>query len=204
MGAFASALAVLMLAIFLPAAVRAQQPAGSSVPPMVQRAMPGAGQQALQPLAGMWRVEKSLYVAIGTPDHPVLSANMVTHREWIGDGRFLRDTTEGIIGGMPYFRTGFLGYNNIDRRYEWVTADNVTPTLMSYRAKTGSGVQMPIDMAGSFSDLGLTGEQNVGKTIPMRTLIRVENNDRNVFEIYFTPPGGAEVLADRMVFMRVK
>ena len=166
--------------------------------------MPGAGQQALQPLAGMWRVEKSLYVAIGTPDHPVLSANMVTHREWIGDGRFLRDTTEGIIGGMPYFRTGFLGYNNIDRRYEWVTADNVTPTLMSYRAKTGSGVQMPIDMAGSFSDLGLTGEQNVGKTIPMRTLIRVENNDRNVFEIYFTPPGGAEVLADRMVFMRVK
>lgn len=63
---------------------------------------------------------------------------------------------------------------------------------------------MPIDMAGSFSDLGLTGEQNVGKTIPMRTVIRVENRDRHVFEIYFTPPGRTEVLADRMVFTRMR
>ncbi|MGJ7608564.1 hypothetical protein ACSFA7_29800 [Variovorax sp. LT1R20] len=52
-------------------------------------------------------------------------------------------------------------------------------------------------------NLGITGEENVGKSIPMRTVIRIENENRHVFEIYFTPPGGSEVLADRMVFTRV-
>lgn len=61
----------------------------------------------------------------------------------------------------------------------------------------------PIDMKGQFTDLGITGEQNVGKNIPMRTVVRIENENRHVFEIYFTPPGGTEVLADRMVFTRV-
>lgn len=202
MRTFGIALVVMALAIQISAAT-AQQTGTASVPPMVQRAMPGPGQHALQPLAGTWRVEKSLYVAIGTPDHPALGQNMITHREWIADGRFLRDTTEGAIGGTPYFRTGLLGYNNMERRYEWVTADNFTPTLMSYRAAKGTGVHMPIDMAGSFSDLGVTGEQNVGKTIPMRTVIRIQNNDRHVFEIHFTPPGKKEILADRMVFTRM-
>jgi hypothetical protein len=54
------------------------------------------------------------------------------------------------------------------------------------------------------ADPGVTGEANVGKPIPMRTVIRIESNDRNVFEIYFTPPGRKEILADRMVFTRVK
>jgi len=195
---------VLMAAVIQIPRATAQQTAPASVPPMAQRAMPGPGQQALQPLAGTWRVEKSLYVAIGTPERPALGENMITRREWIADGRFLRDTTEGSFGGRPYFRTGFLGYNNMERRHEWVTADNFTPTLMSYRAAKAAGIRMPIDMAGSFSDLGVTGEQNVGKIIPMRTVIRIENDDRHVFEIYFTPPGRKEVLADRMVFTRMK
>jgi hypothetical protein len=176
------------------------------LPPMVQRAQPGAGQRALQPLAGTWKVEKSLFVAIGTPDKPVRGENMTTKREWIGDGRFLHDVTQGSFNGQPYFRAGFLGYNNMDQRYEWVTADNFTPTLMAYQARSGSGPNatgQPIDMKGQFTDLGITGEQNVGKNVPMRTVVRIENENRHVFEIYFTPPGGTEVLADRMVFTRV-
>jgi len=92
----------------------------------------------------------------------------------------------------------------MDKRYEWTTADNFTPILMAYRAADGSGVSMPIVMSGTFTDPGVTGEQNVGKSIPMRTVIRIESNDRHVFELYFTPPGGKEVLADRMVFTRIK
>jgi hypothetical protein len=114
------------LALAFAAAVFPQS-APPDVPPMARRAAPGAGQHALQPLVGTWRVDKKLFVAVGTPDHPALGENMTTHREWIADGRFLRDTTEGTIGGKPYFRTGLLGYNNMDHRYEWVTADNFTP-----------------------------------------------------------------------------
>lgn len=182
----------------------AQQRANDApIPPLVRRTMPGPGQQALQPLAGTWRAEMSLHVAIGTPDRPAVG-ELTTQREWVGDGRFLRDTTEGTLAGRPYFRTGLLGYNNMERRHEWVTADNFTPILMSYRAAKGAGVRMPIRMDGTFTDPGVTGEDNVGRSIPMRTVIRIESDDRHVFELYFTPAGKKEVMASRMVFTRVK
>jgi hypothetical protein len=181
--------------------VRADQP---DPPPFVQRAQPGPGQAALQPLVGKWKVEKSLYVAVGTPEHPAKGESMVTERVWIANGRFLQDVTRGTIGGQSYFRTGFLGYNNMDRCYEWVTADGFTPTMMIYRGTPGAGPIFPATLQGSFTDLGVTGEKNVGKLVRMRTVIRIEGDDRHVFEIYFTAPNAKEVLADRMIYTRLR
>jgi hypothetical protein len=49
----------------------------------------------------------------------------------------------------------------------------------------------------------VVSEATVGKAIGMRTVIRIEANDRHVFELYLTPPGGKEQLADRSVYTRV-
>jgi hypothetical protein len=199
-----TALALLATVSPLAADPQTAAPSAAGVPAIVQRTAPGPGHKALEPLVGDWRVEKQLFVAIGSPGHPATSEGMTTHRAWIGDGRFLHDVTRGSIGGRPYYRAGFLGFNTMDRRYEWTTADNFTPILMSYQATTGSGVTQPIQMAGTFTDPGVTGEHNVGKSIPMRTVIQIEGPDKHVFELYFTPPGKPEVLADRMVFTRIK
>ena len=48
---------------------------------------------------------------------------------------------------------------------------------------------MPIDLTGVFTDQGVVNEQTVGKSVGMRTVIRIESKDRHVFELYFTPPG---------------
>jgi len=174
------------------------------LPALARRTAPGPGQQALAPLVGRWRVEKRIFVAMGSPEKPALSNGMTTERHWVGNGRFLADTTTGAVAGRPYFRTGLLGYNVMERRYEWTTADNVTPILMSYRARAGSGVTRPIDMRGSFVDPGVLGEANVGKPVAMRTRIRIIDRDHHIFEIYFAPPGGREMLADRMIFTRIR
>lgn len=171
-------------------------------PPIVARTAPGPNHKALEPLVGDWKVEKQLFVAIGTPDKPAKSEGMTAHREWIGDGRFLHDVTRGKIGGQPYYRAGFLGYNTMDKRYEWTTADNFTPILMAYRGAPGGA--RPLTMTGTFTDPGVTGEANVGKTIPMRTVITINSPDQHTFELYFTAPGKPEQLADRMVFTRIK
>ena len=63
---------------------------------------------------------------------------------------------------------------------------------------------MPIEVTGSFTDQGVVGEASVGKAVGQRTLIRIESPDRQVSELYFTPPGAKEQLAMRMVFTRVK
>jgi hypothetical protein len=194
---FASIAILLCANVVAPAA---DQP---TAPPFVQRARPGPGQQSLQALAGRWKVEKSLYVAVGTADHPALSETMTTERVWIGDGRFLQDTTRGTIGGQPYFRTGLLGYNNMEHCFEWVTADAFTPILMIYRGSKNAGPKLPASLEGKFTDLGVLGESNVGKVVPMRTVMRIADEDHHEFDIYFAPAGGKEILADKMVFTRV-
>ena len=66
-----------------------------------------------------------------------------------------------------------------------------------------SGPQQPIDMNGAFTDQGVAGEETVGKRVGVPTVIRIDNNDRHTFELYFKRPGDKEVLALRSVYVRV-
>jgi hypothetical protein len=58
-------------------------------------------------------------------------------------------------------------------------------------------------MSGEFTDQGVLGEAIAGKTVGMRTVIRIEADDRHVIELYFTPPGDQERLMDRSVYSRI-
>jgi quinol monooxygenase YgiN len=173
------------------------------LPAWVQRGMKGAGHSAMAPLVGSWRVEMSIYGTMGrSPDMPPLvSRDIRATRNWIADGHYLEETMEGTVDGKPYWRRGWLGYSNIDRRYEWVTVAPLVP-MMIYLGKPGSGERMPIDVSGVFTDQGVVSEPTVGKPVVQRTVIRIESNDRQVSELYFTPPGGKPQLALRLVYTR--
>src|SRR5262245_20837484 len=179
----------------------AQQP---GPPAWVQRGIPGAGHAALAPLAGTWRTEVSIYGTMGrSPDlPPIVSRDVRTTRVWVADGQYLEDTTEGTVDGQPYWRRGWLGYSILDRRYEWVTIAPRVP-MMIYLGKPGSGARLPIEVSGVFTDQGVISEQTVGKPVGQRTVFRIEGDDRHVSELYFTPPGGREQLALRLVYTRV-
>jgi hypothetical protein len=135
---------------------------------------------------------------------PITSSDLTCHRTWIDGGRFLEDTTQGTVAGGPYWRKGWLGYDNMDRRYEWVTIDAINSMMMSYSGAPGSGARQPIIMDGVFTDQGVAGEDTVGKAVKMRTVIRIEDDDHHVIELYFTRPGEKEALAQRQVYTRVK
>ncbi len=185
---------------------RGKAPAAQqAVPNWASRGIPGAGHAALAPLVGSWRVELSIYGTMGrSPDlPPIVSNDIRTTRVWVADGQYIEDTTEGAVEGQPYWRRGWLGYSNIDRRYEWVTIAPRVP-MMIYLGKPGSGEQMPIDVTGVFTDQGVVSEQTVGKPVVQRTVFRIESNDRHISELYFTPPGGKERLALRLVYTRIK
>ena len=184
---------------------KAQSTTQPAVPPWVQRGIPGAGHATLAPLVGSWSVELSIYGTSGrSPDlPPIISHDIRTTRVWIADGQYIEDTTEGTVEGKPYWRRGWLGYSNLDRRYEWVTVGPRVP-MMIYLGKPGSGEHMPIEVSGVFTDQGVVSERTVGKPVAQRTVIRIENNDHHVFELYFKPPAGNEQLALRMVYKRTK
>jgi Protein of unknown function (DUF1579) len=187
-----------------PAAGRAAAP---DMPAWLRRSQPGPGHAALQPLVGTFRQHKEIFGGLlGRPkDAPtIVSDDVTTTRRWVGGGRWMEDVSEGSILGGPYWRHGWLGYSNMDQRFEWVTVDGFNTTLMSYAAAPKSGEKAPLDMVGQFTDQGVVGEATVGKTVSMRTVIRIENQDRHVFELYFTPPGEKEYLVDRTSYTRVK
>jgi hypothetical protein len=181
----------------------APMPAQEDMPIFLRRGLPGPGHAALKPLEGTWRVQMSVYIVLGTRDKPAVSNEIICRREWVAGGRYLRDVTEGTLAGAPYYRQGLLGYSNVDQRYEWVTVDGTNANMMIYLGSTGAGPQVPIIMSGVFTDQGWLGEETAGKAVGMRTVIRIENNDRHIFDLYFTPPGGEEVLVDRKVYSRI-
>jgi hypothetical protein len=180
------------------------QPSQKAPPPFVTRGIPGPGQAAMKPLVGDWRVKMSLFAAMGTPEKPVVSTAIRTHRAYVAGGRFLADETKGMFGGQPYYRRGTLGYSNMDQRYEWVTQDGLNSMMMIYQGAPRSGPHFPAVLYGSFTDQGLLGEAYVGKTMRQRTVIDILDNDHHRMEIYFTPPGGKERLIDRKEFTRIR
>ena len=178
--------------------------ASTDVPPWVRRGLPGPGHAAIAPLAGTWRVQMGIYATLGRSADapPITSDDIVTRRQWVAGGRYLEDTTEGTLAAFHYWRRGWLGYDNMAARYEWVTIDETNAGMMRYVSRTGSGPRTRIDLFGTFVDQGVAGEAFVGKTVPMRTVIRIEGPDRHVIELYFTPPGRKEALATRAVYTR--
>ena len=202
--------AALFIAALTPAWARpdgggpaARVAAQEEIPPWARRGLPGPNHAALQPLAGTWRVQMSLYTLIGTPEQPAVSNDLLCRREWVAGDRYLQDVTQGTIGGETYWRLGLLGYSTMDQRYEWVTIDRVNTMLMIYLGAPNSGQRRPISMSGTFTDQGVLGEDTVGQPVGMRTVITIESDDRHLIDLYFTPPGGEEFLLDRKVYTRV-
>lgn len=185
-------------------AAAAESPASGAAPNWVRRGLPGPGHAALAPLVGTWHVTMGIYATMGRrdTDPPITSDDIVAHREWVGDGRYLEDTTQGTIEGSRYWRRGWLGYSNMDRDYEWVTIDALNSEMMSYASRRGSGPAKTISLDGVFTDQGVAGEQFAGKRIRMRTLIRIDDNDHHTIELYFTRPGDKERLATRATYTR--
>ncbi len=179
--------------------------AQQEAPAWVRRGIPGAGHATLTPLVGKWRAQLSLYGTMGrSPDlPPIVSDDITTTREWVADGQYIEDRTEGTVNGQPYWRRGWLGYSNMNRRYEWVTIAPRVP-MMFYVGEPGSGERLPIEMTGVFTDQGVVNEQTVGKPVGQRTVIHIESNERHDFEQHFTPPGGSEQLAMRIAYTRVE
>ena len=194
---------ILLFVLAFPAL--AQNPPGQPVPAWQQRGQAGPGQAALDRLVGSWNVELSIYATMGRSADlpPIVSNDIRTNRAWTANRYYVEDTTEGTVAGQPYFRKGWLGYSNIDQRYEWVTIAPLVP-MMIYLGKPGSGEKMPIEVTGTFTDQGVVSEKSVGKSVVQRTVFRIESEDRHVSELYFTPPGGKEQLAMRLVYTRTE
>jgi len=175
----------------------------SEIPIAVRNGLPTELHRRLDTLVGRYDVDKYTYFLGGTPENPIRSTLECDIR-WLDEtgGRVLSVEDSGLLVGAPYFRRGLLSYASMDDRYEWVTIDNVTSAQMQFKGTPGTGSDDEIWMSGSFTDPGVLGDEYIGKSIGIRTLIRIDSPDQHVIEMHFTPPGEPERLADHMTCTR--
>jgi hypothetical protein len=174
--------------------------AAATLPASTRLALPGAQHQWLNPLVGQWAVEMFVYPAPGQA--PIVSKDMSAKREWLLDGRYLREELQGTFAGYPSSRIAVLSFNNLDERWELSTVDSFEPGQMWY---AGRSVGSPgrFELHGESTEAGL-GPTPTGRKRDLRFEFEITDANKHVQRIYVKYPGAAEQLFVEQRFTRVR
>lgn len=159
---------------------------------------PGPEHRWLDPLVGTFAVEMLVYPGPGA--EPVVSKEVGATREWILGGRYLREELRGAVFGQPSARDGVLGYNRLERRFEWVTQDTFEPGQMIYLGRGDAGPRT-FSMYGESTEAGF-GAEPTGRKRNLRFEFEIIDRNRNVQRIFATFPGQDEYLFVEQRFTR--
>ena len=186
------------------------------VPKMYALGEPGEAHRFLAPLVGEWNAVLHMYPGGGTT---VTSVGLKSRKRLILDGRqIFEEIYEGTIAGWPHRKVTMLGYNAINQRYEFVTADNFDTQQMTYRGTRdeNSGI---ITMTSAYTQAAyadiVSGDElsrAVGKPVSWRSVVGIEMTIRDVLTItsadehrlqmYFRLAAGEEGLGAEYLYSR--
>lgn len=181
---------ILYLALSLAAAVaaaQAQEPPRMSaeekaaMEAMAAAATPGEAHKVLDAFAGEWDVEFSMWPAPGAD--PIRLEGTSSAR-WILGGRWLEQRFRSEFMGEPFEGLGYLGYDNVKKRYVGSWMDTMSTWPMSTEGR--------VDANGDLVWKGKTFDPMAGREIEIRDRTRVVNSDYFIAEMYAPGPDGKE------------
>jgi Protein of unknown function (DUF1579) len=178
----------------------AEQNAPSAIARMM---VPGPEYDLIRALEGGWSVQQRVWPGPGA--EPIALAPMVAERRLIGEA-FLQEIMKPAPGSEqePFARHAYLSFNNVDRRYEYVSLDTRYPRTMyetSFDAERAHRDRIIEVFIEAFTHPGW-GTEFVGQAMKQRREIIVESDRRNVVRQFWTPPGGSEFLAIEYVYIK--
>jgi hypothetical protein len=186
------------------------------VPRMYALGEPGEAHRFLAPLVGEWNVVLHMYPGGGTT---VTSVGLKSRKRLILDGRqIFEEIYEGTIAGWPHRKVTMLGYNAINQRYEFVTADNFDTQQMVYRGARDENLG-EITMTSAYTQAAyadiVSGDElsrASGQPVSWRSIVGIEMTIRDVLSItsadehrlqmYFRPAAGEEALGAEYLYKR--
>jgi len=155
---------------------------------------PGPYHKLLDPLVGRWKAEVRIWEKPGT--EPMITSGTSTHT-WIFGGRYLKMEFTAQYLGQSFIGLGFMGFDNVGRRYVSFWLDNMSTWIM-YSIGTVSQDGKTFILSGSYKD------PVSGNLRHQRDETKVEGPDRIVSRSYEILSGAKEFLSEETVYTRAK
>jgi hypothetical protein len=203
---YRTAFAALLCALFIVGAVTTAQdkkpdPAAQKaardemMKVMIQAATPGEQHKKLAEIAGSWDATISMMFEPGAP--PSTSKGTLTNKTVLG-GRFLETEMKNEMMGMPMEGIGFLGYDNVNKKYTLFWIDNMGTVMSTAEGATDQSGKV-LTLYGKMDD-PTTGEHDKN----VKYVYRLGDKDKFVFEIHDLTIGEPHTKVMEVVYTRKK
>ena len=175
--------ALLSLALVSARTVQAEDAPAAINPADFMKAMaeagkPGAEHARLEPLVGNWDYTAKFWM---DPNQPPVETQGTIERKWILGNRFLEEKIQGssFDGQSKFEGIGLVGYDNGLKKY-----------TSNFACSMGTGVCKGVGTANEKGDTFTFKTESYcpvfQKTMHGREVVRIESNDKIVFESYMT------------------
>ncbi|HEX5221969.1 MAG TPA: DUF1579 domain-containing protein [Verrucomicrobiae bacterium] len=146
---------------------------------------PGPAHQALNDLVGDWKAEVKCWMQPGSPPEVTEGA---AQARWTLNNRFLEEDFHGQMMGKPFRGRTLLGYDNTKQTFNSVWVSDSQTSMFVSEGK-GDGNYKTITLEGKAS-CAATGR----KEVPMKTVLRVIDPNKHVFEMFDGTQGNAKTM----------
>jgi hypothetical protein len=142
---------------------------------------PGEHHEKLKPMTGTFQVESTMWM--DSSSSPVTGTGISENR-WVLGNRFLEQRLTGSFMDMPFEAIGYMGYENIQKKYVSSWMDSMGTGIMP-----AEGVLKPDN---SIEFLAQYPDAISGKMMKFKEILRIHSQDHYSLEMYITGEDGSE------------
>jgi hypothetical protein len=145
---------------------------------MEKLAQPSEHHKHLEATVGHFKAHSKMWFE---PGKPAVESDAESTNEWVLGGRFVKQTYKGTFMGQPFEGMGLSGYDNFKKKYVCTWVDTSSTSMMTTE---GEGDGKTITAHGEVDEPSMPG-----KKTKVKTVTKIESNDKHTYEMFFTMPG---------------
>ncbi|UCG52788.1 MAG: DUF1579 domain-containing protein [Candidatus Latescibacterota bacterium] len=169
------------------------QPSPEEMAAWQKAATPGPHHKLYKDMVGMWNAECTYWMQPGA--EPQVAPLKAEFKMLFGD-RYLVQTIEGEMMGMPFKGMGISGYDNLKGVHTMVWIDNMSTATMYSEGECAENCT--VETHHSVHKDAMTGMDQKVKTVS-----RIIDKDKHVFEYYMVDPSGGEFKSMEITYTRM-
>ena len=161
---------------------------------MMKAGTPGEAHKKLEPMVGTFDTKVKMWM---DPSKPAEESSGKTESKWVLGNRYVQQTYEGTFMGQPFSGMGFMGYDNITKKYTGTWIDSMSTATMNSTGKA--------DATGKVMTLtAMMNDPVTGKLCKITEKVTVTDNDHYMMEMWGPDPSGKNYKMTEISYVRKK